>query len=229
MKILSWNVQGIGNTWTFNALKSLLRRHDPDIIFIIESKLMGCQAERLVDCLNFENWWAVDRVGMSGGLLLIWKTDVTLKVLSWSCGHIAALVAGTGFSPWLLTGFYGHPDHSKRLLSWELLHRIKEIAPGPWLCVGDFNEICCNREKVGGNMRSDVSIARFRRAIDDCNLMDFGNTKGEMTWYGRGVMERLDRALCNQEWIDLFPKSEVQTLDWLCSDHRPILVSFKAR
>ena len=111
MKTLSWNVQGIGNTWTLRALKSLLKEHNPDIVFLIESKLTRRQAKSLVTRLNFENWWAVDRVGMSGGLLLIWKMKITLKVLSWSCGHISAMVAGTGVSPWLFSTFYGHPEN----------------------------------------------------------------------------------------------------------------------
>ena len=99
MKTLSWNVQGIGNTWTFRALQSLLHTHNPEIVFLIETKLLRGQVERVVVKLGFDNWWAVDRVGLGGGLLLLWKADVTLKVLSWSCGHIAALVAGTGVTP----------------------------------------------------------------------------------------------------------------------------------
>lgn len=99
---------------------------------------------------------------------------------------------------------------------------------GPWLCIGDFNEICSNREKVGGKLRNAAPMERLRRVIDENCLVDFGNVKREMTCYGRGVMERLDRALCNDEWLRQFPSAKVRVLDWLCSDHRPIVVTFTA-
>ena len=113
MKTLSWNVQGIGNTWTLRALKSLVWAHSLDLIFLIVTKLLRGQAKNLADSLNFQNWWAVDRVGMSGGLMLIWKSGVNLKILDGSCGHIAALVAGSGVTPWLFSGLYGTLTHQK--------------------------------------------------------------------------------------------------------------------
>ncbi|XP_062080600.1 uncharacterized protein LOC133785369 [Humulus lupulus] len=205
------------------------RVHDPDIIFLVESKLSRTQAERLVFNLNLENWWAVDRCGLSGGLLLLWKTDVSLKVLSWSTGHIAAMVLGKGMLPWLFSGFYGNLDQSKRSISWDLLRKIRSIQAGACLCMGDFNEISLNSDKIGGNSRSSLAMENFRKALDDCGLMDFGSVSQEMTWHGRGILERLDRALCNKEWFDLFPNAYVEVLDWLCSNHRPILAHFKER
>ena len=99
MKILSWNVQGIGNPWTFNAINSHIREHKPDVIFLMETKLMNSQALALVEKLQFEKWLVVDRDGMSGGLLLAWNSEVNLTVLSESCGHIAAVISGKGVLP----------------------------------------------------------------------------------------------------------------------------------
>jgi hypothetical protein len=48
------------------------------------------------------------------------------------------------------TGFYGHPDPSRRHESWDLLTHLKGFTPDPWLCVGDFNEVVEQSEKVGG-------------------------------------------------------------------------------
>ncbi|KAF4379836.1 hypothetical protein G4B88_012759 [Cannabis sativa] len=97
---------------------------------------------RLCEVLQFgENLWAVDRIGLSGGLLLMWKDDVKVRVDSSSPGHIVAEVAGRGFLPWTLTCFYGNPDAAQRKFSWELLRKICRETHGSWLCVGDFNEI----------------------------------------------------------------------------------------
>ncbi|KAF4360100.1 hypothetical protein F8388_015969 [Cannabis sativa] len=71
---------------------------------------------RLCEVLQFgENLWAVDRIGLSGGLLLMWKDDVKVRVDSSSPGHIVAEVAGKGFLPWTLTCFYGNPDAAQHM------------------------------------------------------------------------------------------------------------------
>jgi exonuclease III len=41
MKILSWNCQGLGNPRTVRALKKLLASHSPDLLFIMETKLVN--------------------------------------------------------------------------------------------------------------------------------------------------------------------------------------------
>ncbi|KAK1354385.1 hypothetical protein POM88_047641 [Heracleum sosnowskyi] len=168
------------------------------------------------------NMWAVDREGISGGLLLLWNDKIKVNVLSWSKGHIHAILAGQNFLPWFFTGFYGHPVPSLRSQSWDLLQKLEKDIYGAWICGGDFNEIVGNEEKFGGMQRSYVAMNNFKEVLNECKLIDFGKVKGEMTWRNDVVMERLDRCLCNWEWLNIFPNAKVSVLDWWCSDHRPL-------
>ncbi|KAF4386854.1 hypothetical protein F8388_006809 [Cannabis sativa] len=174
------------------------------------------------------NFWAVDRIGLSGGLLLLWKEELNVRVDSSSPGHVLARVAGKDFFPWTLTCFYGHPDALQRKFSWELLRNIRKEVFGPWLCIGDFNEVVSLSEKVGGRIRRDVAMEDFRMVIDDCRLIDFCSSKTELTWCNghevNPIMERLDRGLCNEEWLRNFNGADVSVLDWWGSDHRPLVV-----
>jgi hypothetical protein len=43
-----------------------------------------------------------------------------------------------------------------------------------WLCIGDFNEITDQSEKVGVNLRKDSQMGQFQEALDDCHLSDLG-------------------------------------------------------
>uniref|UniRef100_A0A803PYI0 Reverse transcriptase domain-containing protein n=1 Tax=Cannabis sativa TaxID=3483 RepID=A0A803PYI0_CANSA len=229
MKLLSWNVQGIGNPWTLRALQSHIKEFDPSIIFLAESKLTYYQAQCLCAALQFgENFYSVDRVGLSGGLLLMWKEGIQIRVASSSVGHLLVRVAGNNFLPWSLTCFYGNLDASQRRFSWELLRNIKREIHGPWLCVEDFNEIVSLAEKVGGRVRSAGAMEEFREVIDDCRLIDFSSNKSDHTWSNghesNTVMERLDRGLCNEEWLLSFDGADIQVLDWWGSDHKPLVV-----
>ncbi|GKG44295.1 reverse transcriptase, partial [Tanacetum coccineum] len=42
MSILSWNVQGLGNPWTSQHMRSLVNEHSPTIMFPMETRLLGC-------------------------------------------------------------------------------------------------------------------------------------------------------------------------------------------
>ncbi|KAF4379433.1 hypothetical protein G4B88_024881 [Cannabis sativa] len=171
--------------------------------------------------------------GSHSGLGRGQEDELDIRVDSSSPGHIAGVVSGTDFDSWNLTCFYGNPDKQLRKFSWELLQNIGRETGGPWLCIGDFNEIVSLSEKVGGRMKSARAMEEFRVVIDMCQLIDFCTCKTELTWCNghrdRGVMERLDRGLCNEEWLQLFEGADVKVLDWWESDHRALVVNLPIR
>ncbi|KAL5819414.1 hypothetical protein ACOSQ4_023256 [Xanthoceras sorbifolium] len=68
---------------------------------------------------------------------------------------------------------------------------------------GDFNEILKDEEKLGGSCRNSGAMARFRRAVDDCNLMDMGFRGDRFTWNNRQfngglIQERLDPLIIDK-------------------------------
>ncbi|KAF4392031.1 hypothetical protein F8388_004360 [Cannabis sativa] len=156
------------------------------------------------------------------------EDDINIRVDSSSPGHILVEVAGKDFLPWTLTCFYGHPDAAQWKFSWELLRNIRAGVHGAWLCIGDFNEIVSLAEKVGGRTRCTAAMEDFKEVIDDCGLIDFCSVKTELTWcnehQSNQIMERLDRGLCNEEWLRCFEGADIQVLDWWESDHRPLIV-----
>ena len=71
-----------------------------------------------------------------------------MKVLGSSLSHIDAIVEGGGnYSPWHLTGFYGNPETSKRVESWQLLNSLCSVSHLLCLFIRYFNEIRCAEEK----------------------------------------------------------------------------------
>ncbi|XP_073302892.1 uncharacterized protein [Primulina huaijiensis] len=136
---------------------------------------------------------------------------------------------------WRFTGFYGNPETSRMHFSWDLLRRLncmREFSRLPWLVGGDFNEICFDREKSGGNPRPLSQTREFWNVLDDCSLQDLHGVGEFFTWVNRRstddlIFARLDRYVATFEWRLLYPTSLASSLEFFHSDHRPILIDLR--
>ena len=117
----------------------------------------------------------------------------------------------------------------KKSKAWSKL-RLLNSDPGiPWLCVGDFNEITRQDEKLGGAWRYHNQMQLFRDVINKCSFMDLGFVGSKFTWARhfkdrRSIWERLDRGLANNGWFLKFPGARVHHLHCNSSDHCPLLI-----
>ncbi|KAL1191046.1 putative ribonuclease H protein [Cardamine amara subsp. amara] len=125
---------------------------------------------------------------------------------------------------------YGDHVATSRDLVWEQLTRIGSTRKASWIMIGDFNELTGNQEKRGGNLRSAASFVPFNLMIQHCGMLEFSCYGDQMSWRGRRgkqiVRCRLDRALGNEDFHELYPCSKVNYLDMIGSDHRPVLLNF---
>ncbi|KAL5546351.1 hypothetical protein UlMin_006038 [Ulmus minor] len=140
----------------------------------------------------------VSRVGLSGGLMLLWKENCVVNVCSSSSYFIDAWISSPDILPWRFSGFYGNPDASQRGFSWELLRRLRFAHSGAWL----YDCQICDLGFVGD-------------PFTWCN-----NRPNDL------IYERLDRGFRNSEWMDRFSNTKVEHLSAICSDHRLLLFSF---
>lgn len=146
----------------------------PTLLFICETKMLDSKCRWWKGVLGFAGMFVVNRNGRSGGLMLLWKDpfDVTLK--SFTSGHIDCIIYH-GEKMWRFTGFYGHPETACHHQSWELLCRLNgmtDMRGLSWLVGGDFNEICYDSEKLGGNPRPLNQSGAFRDTLAACSLED---------------------------------------------------------
>ncbi|XP_041003991.1 uncharacterized protein LOC121249346 [Juglans microcarpa x Juglans regia] len=97
--------------------------------------------------------------------------------------------------------------------------------------MGDFNEVIFQEEYFGSNIRPFKQMEDFRLALSDCGLMDIGFEGSKFTWCNKreGIEFtkcRLDKALSNVEWLNLFDSNQVLVLPVQCSDHNPLSIHF---
>ncbi|XP_042962692.1 uncharacterized protein LOC122296963 [Carya illinoinensis] len=152
-----------------------------------------------------------------------------LDIVNYSQRHISAWVIEEGVSKWLLTCFYGAPETAKRKDTWVMLKSLKPKGGEGWLIVGDFNEILTADEKWGGKVRPDGQMELFREVMSEGDLHDLGWRGDKYTWSNSHAdstftKKRLDRAVANPKWMDIYSEAWVEVLVARTSDHKPLLV-----
>ena len=81
----------------------------------METKLTTKQLNNRTQYWTYNQGLVVFSEGSSGGLALLWKPETKVYVINFSRWFIDAHVVCPNIGqPWRLTGFYGHPDTSKR-------------------------------------------------------------------------------------------------------------------
>uniref|UniRef100_A0A2N9FN80 Protein kinase domain-containing protein n=1 Tax=Fagus sylvatica TaxID=28930 RepID=A0A2N9FN80_FAGSY len=229
MNCLAWNCRGLGNPRTVQELARLVRAQDLSVVFLIETWQDEGPLERLRCQLQFENKFVANSRNKGGGLCLLWKKCVNIRVHSFSPSHIDAVVDEASDNAWRFTGFYGAPETHKREESWTLLRQLNSQNTLPWCCMGDFNELVRLEKKQGRHTRSERQMQMFRDVLDECGFVDLGFTGPKFTWTNNRVgdmtWERLDKAVATPEWLLCFPSTRVHHLDVRWSDHKPLWVS----
>ncbi|CAA7036116.1 unnamed protein product [Microthlaspi erraticum] len=172
----------------------------------METKQKQPYVEGLRKSLGYDEMITVEPVGLSGGLAVFWKNNFEVEVISMN-NRIIDMRIKMGSLSFFLSCVYGDPIKARRREVWENLASIGLARDEAWVLVGDFNELMNNSEKMGGPLRSESSFWDFRSMAINCKL--------------RGAS-----SFGNDEWFQLFPRSQVEYLDMWASDHRPLRVSF---
>jgi hypothetical protein len=125
MKYLSWNCRGLGNSSAVRAYKKLIRSFCPDLVFLIETKLLQSdpKAKSTLTCGPLSNFFMVDcnmhNGHRAGGLAIIWNCNVHVDILQFNKMFIDTYITACN-SPfsWFSTGLYGSPYTNKKYLTY---------------------------------------------------------------------------------------------------------------
>lgn len=75
MKVLMWNCRDLARPSFTRVMKSLIKKHKPSIVALLETRTIAEVASRFVQKLGYKNSIIVDPQGLSGGLILLWNED----------------------------------------------------------------------------------------------------------------------------------------------------------
>ncbi|CAA7019717.1 unnamed protein product [Microthlaspi erraticum] len=209
----------------------LVKSHAPDIIFLMETKNKEEEILRLLPLTDYVPRFVLPPNSPgSGGLALYWKQEISLQVLSSCKSYIDTSITYKG-NTFFSTFVYGEPDFSLRKEVWDEVTNLGLVRDKPWFLTRDFNDIIDISEKSGGKQQTEASFGDFRAFISQSDLYDLQHTGNFLSWrgvrYTHLVHCRLDLAMANSMWLDLYPSSRCHYLDFEGSDHRPIFTELQ--
>lgn len=124
------------------------------------------------------------------------------------------LVNSAAKGNWMLWFFQCPTDSSLRKEFWEDLSSKVKVGLPSWVCIGDFNDIVDQGEKLGGRKVSAKSNFFLRNFIFDVGVLDIGYIGNSLTWCIRrggqaNIRERLDKVLVSAQWRLYFDQAGV--------------------
>ncbi|KAL9676138.1 hypothetical protein QQ045_004351 [Rhodiola kirilowii] len=197
------------------------------IISLIETKCNQVKMESARIKLGFDNYFSVPARGRSGGLAILWRDLVDVKIQNYSQYHIDFLVLDARTTRFTL--FYGSPVAHQRSKSWDLLQRLKGMFHLPWCIFGDFNEITKRSETSQWNPSRLGGMEKFNSVIRTSGLFDLGFcgeifTCSNRRTYSHEVKCRLNRGFANKEWLNIYASYSVSHLHAFSSDHKLLII-----
>ena len=130
---------------------------------------------------------------------------------------------------WLITPIYASSRINERKILWSNLMQVAKMHKLPWLLLGDFNEVLCGEDKLGGRQINLSQALDFKECLDNCNLLDLGFSRPKFIWTNSRqvsdlILEHIDRCFANPDWRLLFPEASVTHLPRIFSDHCLVLL-----
>jgi exonuclease III len=204
MKLISWNVRGLGGFEKRREVRQLVREKKPFIVCIQETKLT-CFDEVICKSLwgdsNF-SFSFQSSVGASGGLLTFWDcTEV--EVWSTTSFEHVLLISGRFLRSeehFVLLNVYAPCEVTRQQALWFNISNKLESFVDQNVCVcGDFNAV--------RNVEERRSVGSIPRVAGINSLIDLPLRGRSYTWFrgdGRS-MSRIDRFLVSESWCSSWP------------------------
>ncbi|GMI68779.1 hypothetical protein HRI_000547200 [Hibiscus trionum] len=228
IKILSWNVRGLGRAEKMRNVSKVLVENSLNVVLLQETKLkeVSWGVKRRLCVSNLDGIEVAPSKGAIGGLVSIWDKKVFICEKSIVQDRLIILVGAiqaVGLKCGIIN-LYTPNDQAERERFFEYVTGLIASLEIPIVMGGDFNTIKEKEEKQGAEP-SERAMQVFKYFIQQNDLIDLPLKGGAYTWFRGGSSPtacRLDRFLVSTEVLMLFSDLTQMVLPRGLSDHNPI-------
>lgn len=231
MKIIFWNIRGLGGVGRRGQFKNLMSQHNLEVICLQETIKRDFTNHMLQDLVNGQDfsWIWTEAEGHSGGTLTGVKNG-DIEMISGDKGVFFSSIKAKSRQDnleWEVINVYG-PVQNERKVEFieELTTKINNLQCS-FILGGDFNLIRYASEKSSQHAHQS-KMDLFNKFISDSGIKQMARKGGKYTWTNKQdqpVMSMIDRVFTSYDWDFHFPWATYEILTRVGSDHNPILVT----
>lgn len=229
--LATWNVRGMNTADKQRNISHFVHKHKLGFVELLETKL---HSHKISTCYNklFPTWRSINNSDQHprGRIWILWQESEFEVNALMSDAHFIQLelVCKSTQGRFALTVVYAPNELAERYALWDRLCTLSRSVLGPWLVMGDFNNVLTVEERIGG-LQPNVELMPFKECLSECGLEDMHSSARVFTWNNGTIWSKIDRALINEAWIRDFSGVEAYFAPENVSDHSPILINFDVR
>ncbi|XP_019427157.1 PREDICTED: uncharacterized protein LOC109335477 [Lupinus angustifolius] len=219
----------MGNHKTRLVFKKLCSENKPEVVFISEPMVLSNKINPLFwSGLNLKLFSVNDRGSLLPNIWGLCQVGVNPTIISNTSQQVSiSLVLDN--QPVFICVVYAHTQYLMRRSLWFDILSLISANNGPWCCIGDFNSVLGANECRGASLPNRVACEDFKMFSEIGNLHHIMTRGAEFTWSNRRrrvahTEKRLDRAICNDNWLSSWHHTSCFTLPRSSSDHHPLML-----
>lgn len=239
MKIFSWNIRGINGSGRQRVVSRWLQSLGSSVGALLETHV---QEENLLSVLGaVAPGWRFDNnysVAEGGRIWLLWNQSLSVVVYMKTDQLILCGVMDPASGTSCTVAFvYAQNSEVERRILWRDLINISNssiVASSPLVVLGDFNQILTAAEHFS-LQPYDLPVRgteEFQQCLIESNLADMDFRGTFFSWSNRReedpILRKLDRAVCNDRWKEVFPGAVSIFEAPGDSDHSPAVLTFSS-
>lgn len=144
----SWCGQHVGKRHT----RKLVNKYRPSLVIMVETHCPSSHAVKFWRNLGYDLCVCSEAQGHSGGIWMLVErgSNFTADVVD-IFHHVVTISLRKGNKLWFCSAVYASHVPTVRETLWQHLVQLRSTISGPWLLMGDFNEVLLPSEVRGGN------------------------------------------------------------------------------
>jgi exonuclease III len=227
--ILCWNVRDLNDGAKRASVRNLILSSGATLVCLQETKIDNWNQQLVIEMVGQDmaaNCAILPADGVSGGILLATsETFFQLQQIHAMENTVSARITMLEENiSWCITGVYGPQTDPEKIAFMQEISDIKQHMEDRWLLLGDFNLIYRLEDK--NNSRINIPMLnRFQKTIDDLQLAPLQLFGRKYTWTNEQqnpTMTKIDHLFASAEWLEIFPRTDLQALASMGSDHCPL-------
>ncbi|CAK8576024.1 unnamed protein product [Lathyrus sativus] len=236
--IVSWNIRGLNKAGKVREISSRLQKLAPAISVLIETRVKEKNAICIRRKLRLEGNYIDNYSHHDNGRIWIhWdekKRNMALVESTDQLIHCKINDVNGNFLFWL-TAIYAHNQLQCRKELCQDIERINAQQNGPWILVGDYNNVMKTEDRIGGNDVTEQEYIDLTEMMSNTCLYEKDSGGDYFTWSNKqgdnAIYSRIDHVLCNVEWMQQNGNTTLTNMNPSISGHAMIVLhdSIKAQ